>query len=232
MANVQIPNLPAAIALNGSEEIPAVQAGTTVRITAGQLTQFVSASTTAGGSDTQIQYNLSGVLAGDTGFTTNGAGNVTSTGTVQANYLSTDFSVTINSAGGTPYEFGGDGPVYIQGKDLNAYYALYMTQEGLINIGASSAWWNFELLGGINYNGSIGGDTGPGTINAIGYYVNGVPVAGAVVLVGSLPTAVAGARAFVSDSTVIGLGNFGEIVVGGGVNAVPVWSDGTNWYIG
>ena len=31
----------------------------------------------AGGSDTQMQYNSSGILAGDTGSTTDGAGNVT-----------------------------------------------------------------------------------------------------------------------------------------------------------
>ena len=37
MANVQIPNLPAAISLNGDEQLEAVQAGTTRRITTGQI---------------------------------------------------------------------------------------------------------------------------------------------------------------------------------------------------
>lgn len=37
MANIQIPNLPAAISLNGSEQLEAVQAGTTRRITTAQI---------------------------------------------------------------------------------------------------------------------------------------------------------------------------------------------------
>jgi hypothetical protein len=45
-------------------------------------------------------------------------------------------------------------------------------------------------------------------------------------------TAGAGARAFVSDSTVAASGNFGAVVAGGGANAVPVYSDGTDWRIG
>ena len=37
MSNQQIPNLPAAISLNGSEELEAVQGGTSVRVTAAQI---------------------------------------------------------------------------------------------------------------------------------------------------------------------------------------------------
>ena len=42
MSNVQIPNLPAAIALNGNEQMEAVQAGTSVRITTAQVAQYTS----------------------------------------------------------------------------------------------------------------------------------------------------------------------------------------------
>jgi hypothetical protein len=45
-------------------------------------------------------------------------------------------------------------------------------------------------------------------------------------------TAVAGARAFVNDSNLAATGNFGSQIGGCGSNVVPVWSDGTNWYIG
>jgi hypothetical protein len=45
-------------------------------------------------------------------------------------------------------------------------------------------------------------------------------------------TAVAGARAFISDGNLVAAGNFGAQVAGGAGNSVPVWSDGTNWYIG
>jgi hypothetical protein len=46
------------------------------------------------------------------------------------------------------------------------------------------------------------------------------------------PVVSAGARAMINDSTVTASGNFGAIVVGGGTDIVPVFSDGTNWLIG
>lgn len=45
-------------------------------------------------------------------------------------------------------------------------------------------------------------------------------------------TAVAGGRAFVNNANLVAAGNFGQQVGSGGSNTVPVWSDGTNWYIG
>lgn len=42
MAVIQIPNLPAAIALTGAEQLEAVQGGTSVRITTGQIAALVS----------------------------------------------------------------------------------------------------------------------------------------------------------------------------------------------
>ena len=50
--------------------------------------------------------------------------------------------------------------------------------------------------------------------------------------VGNLPSAAAmgaGARAFVSDANST---TFGAVVAAGGSNAVPVYSDGTDWRIG
>jgi hypothetical protein len=46
------------------------------------------------------------------------------------------------------------------------------------------------------------------------------------------PVGVPGARAMIADSTAFASGNFGVIVVGGGSNIIPVFSDGTNWLIG
>jgi hypothetical protein len=51
-------------------------------------------------------------------------------------------------------------------------------------------------------------------------------------VVASLGAAIAGLRALVTDSTVPAAGNFGALVVGSAGNTVPVWADGTNWYIG
>jgi hypothetical protein len=53
-----------------------------------------------------------------------------------------------------------------------------------------------------------------------------------VYTVATLPSAVTsgvGARTFVSDANAT---TFASIVVGGGANKVPVYSDGTNWRIG
>ena len=53
-----------------------------------------------------------------------------------------------------------------------------------------------------------------------------------VFVTGNIPaaaTAGAGARAFVTDATVV---TFGSAYVGGAANAVPVYSDGTGWFIG
>lgn len=53
------------------------------------------------------------------------------------------------------------------------------------------------------------------------------------VTVANLPSSpTEGMRAFVTDSTVSGSGNFGAIVAGGSAGNVPVYYDGTNWRIG
>ena len=48
----------------------------------------------------------------------------------------------------------------------------------------------------------------------------------------NLGTAVAGSRAFVNNGNLSASGHFGSQIGGGGSNVVPVWSDGTNWYVG
>jgi hypothetical protein len=45
-------------------------------------------------------------------------------------------------------------------------------------------------------------------------------------------TAISGARAFVNNSNLAANNNFGAQINGSGSNIVPVWSDGSNWYIG
>ena len=45
-------------------------------------------------------------------------------------------------------------------------------------------------------------------------------------------TAVSGARAFINDANLTAIGNFGQQISGGAGNTVPVWSDGTHWYVG
>lgn len=50
--NIQIPNLPAAIALNGTEQLEAVQAGTSVRVTTGQIANLSTGG--AGGGNAYV----------------------------------------------------------------------------------------------------------------------------------------------------------------------------------
>ena len=42
MSNVQIPNLPVAIALNGTEQIESVQSGVSVRLTTSQIASYTN----------------------------------------------------------------------------------------------------------------------------------------------------------------------------------------------
>lgn len=92
--------------------------------------------------------------------------------------------------------------------------------------------------GTLNEITSATGSDGTGDIDLLNLDVSGLlNVTGitqqAVYTVANLPAAtVQGKRAFVSDST-NGLGNHhNHVVVGGGSNFTPVFSDGTNWRIG
>lgn len=53
MANIQIPNLPAAIAVSGAEQLEAVQAGSSVRVTVSQIAALMNPWTVL----TQAEYN-------------------------------------------------------------------------------------------------------------------------------------------------------------------------------
>lgn len=68
-----------------------------------------------------------------------------------------------------------------------------------------------------------------GTLNSL---VAPIVLSTAVYKVSDLPSAVtatAGARTFVSDSSVT---TFNATVAGGGANTVPVFSNGTDWKVG
>lgn len=48
----------------------------------------------------------------------------------------------------------------------------------------------------------------------------------------NLPTPTIGARSFITDANIAASGNFGAMVSGNGSNLVPVYSNGTDWFIG
>ena len=83
------------------------------------------------------------------------------------------------------------------------------------------------LLGAFGSNTIVTtGNANVGNLNVTGTVKTGVFVTGNIP---AAATAGAGARAFVTDAT---LATFGSAYVGGAANAVPVYSDGTGWFIG
>jgi len=119
---------------------------------------------------------------------------------------------------------------------------------GNINTGgAVSATGNVDIngtlsvVGGIRSSGNIYSvqtlRTG-GAISSLGNVTGGnliTNTSGAVITAPTALanlTAVAGARAFVNNGNLVAVSNFGAQIGSGGANVVPVWSDGTNWYIG
>jgi len=89
MSNVQIPNLPVAIALNGTEQLEAVQAGTSVRVTTSQIASL------AGPAPTVLLNVTPGKVLGRTV----GAG----TGIAQELPIAVDASGNVVIGGGTPF---------------------------------------------------------------------------------------------------------------------------------
>jgi hypothetical protein len=81
---------------------------------------------------------------------------------------------------------------------------------------------------GVNVNGEI---SATGNITGGNINTGGVVKTGSFVT-GTIPTASgvgAGARAFVTDADSV---TFGNLYTGGSGNAMPVWSNGTSWYVG
>jgi hypothetical protein len=81
MANVTIANLPSAIALNGTEQIPAVQSGTTVRLTSAQLAAYAQSTFGGVSSFSAGGTGLSPAVASTGAVSLSGVLNVASGGT-------------------------------------------------------------------------------------------------------------------------------------------------------
>ena len=71
MSNIQISNLPAAVFINGSEELEAVQAGTSVRVTAAQISGLTPGPTGPAGTPGAPGLSITGPT-GPTGPTGSG----------------------------------------------------------------------------------------------------------------------------------------------------------------
>lgn len=85
------------------------------------------------------------------------------------------------------------------------------------NLGSNGQRWSTVYTQFIDVSGGI---TATGSVRTGVFNANTVP---------SASTVGAGARAFVTDST---SNAWGVAYTGGGSNSVPIWSNGTNWYVG
>jgi hypothetical protein len=136
------------------------------------------------------------------------AGNVTATGNVTGSYLLGNGSFI-------------SGVAFYSNTSVAAYLPVYTGDLQVGNITNS--------LG--NATGNVGNATGFFNSIFADAYVGGTVKTG-VYVTGNIPAAATvgeGARAFVSDATAT---TFASAYTGGGANKVPVYSNGSAWYIG
>jgi hypothetical protein len=128
-------------------------------------------------------------------------------------------NVTIQANIGTPYiwTFGTDGGLTLPG---NFYIG---SGEGSLAMASPDAVVILADQGNTNQVWLFGTD-GTTTFPDSTIITGPVPLANI--------TAEPGGRAFINDANLVAVGNFGVQVGNGGSNIVPVWSDGTDWYIG
>ena len=200
---------------NGSATAPAGQ-GNDVQISAGYAGLNNGGGGAAGGSVTISAGNTSNVAADRGRITLNagGGGDETSPG----GYVEIAITAVGTNPGGS-WTFTGKGTVL----DVPPNAEIFGFSAGNITLGSfGNAIVRTVATGPITYNwvfSNTGMLTAPGAV-----VTSPVPFANL--------TAVSGARAFVSDGNIAAAGNFGAQIAGGGGNTVPVWSDGTNWYVG
>ena len=113
----------------------------------------------------------------------------------------------------------------------------YRTDDNLLTVGNVSVTGNITANNGMfttivntaSFTGglvSVTGNITGGNVLTVGTVKTGSFVTGTIPAAAGVG---AGARAFVTDADSVA---FGNIYTGGSGNAVPVYSNGTNWYIG
>jgi len=184
-------------------------------------------------------------------------GTLTAPGNISAgNFVGAGSNVDI-VAGSYDWTFVNDGNLVLPGNSFavkyangtavslggsygNADVANLLATFGSNSISTTGNVTAANFVGNISLIGNVTGTTANVTLVA-GVYSTVFDNTGLATFPGSLITppvplanltAVAGARAFVNNANLVATGNFGSQISGGGANTVPVWSDGSNWYIG
>jgi hypothetical protein len=132
--------------------------------------------------------------------------------------------------GGSVRVYGGDAGNSLSGNQATG--GTVTISGGYTTLSATSGA-EVYVYGGDSTD-SIEGNVNIGNINTFVFDPNLAtlifPATGLANL--GLASASTGARAMITDSTVVASANFGAIAVGGGANIVPVFSDGNDWLIG
>jgi hypothetical protein len=232
-----------------------IQAAESINLEANAV---VNIYTDTSGNAYQWQFGDDGTLTTPGGMIING--NINMLGTQTALLQATDdlpLSFIASGANGSVTSFWAEDVANLMTSNIAAIYTpLQNTQTVRIvtgNNGGNIAIYDFDNAGmftaaavcatGNVYAGNVsasGNVTGGNLITAGSggdIALTGGNITGARRVV-TTPTAlanltaVAGGRAFVNDANLVAVNNFGNLVGNGGSNVVPVWSDGSNWYIG
>jgi hypothetical protein len=169
----------------------------------------------------QSAYSLAGSVGSTSTSGTSGAYNQANGAYAQANGAYAQANGAYVQANGA---YAGSNIVYAVANSAANTVATFA--NGVIVL--PNANLNFINTTTINVVAAANGTTQ----SNVGFTVNTTSVyQSAVYTVATLPAATGnlGVRAFVTDSSVI---TFATLVATGGVNAVPVYCDGTNWYVG
>ena len=248
--NVQTPNLVVNYIYSDDSTYVTVEDGLEVHGGLISETVNVTGNIQAGNLRSTGGISVTGNIYSNTAFRT--IGSVSATGNVTGNYFignGSQLTDVIAVGVGTLASLSVTGN--INSGNLETAGIVSATGNGTfgnINTGGTvSATGNVDIngllsvVGGLRSSGNIYSvqtfRTG-GAVSAVGNVTGGNLITNASGAVITAPTALAnlsaisGSRAFINNANLVAVGNFGALVGSGGANVVPVWSDGTNWYIG